>query len=85
MNQKRFKSEEAQDAFLDDVSGMLRAGDFEGAAEYVDGDNRGLAQMISLALANRRLGFKKARQVMLDRFQRDVMAEIEYTLSWVRQ
>ncbi len=83
VNQKRFKSEEAQDAFLADVSGMLEAGDFEGAAEYVDGDNRGLAQMISLALANRRLGFKKARQVMLDRFQRDVMAEIEYTLSWV--
>ncbi len=37
VNQKRFKSEEAQDAFLADVGGMLEAGDFEGAAEYVDG------------------------------------------------
>ncbi len=39
--------------------------------------------MISLAITNRHLGFKRARQVMLDRFQRDVMADIEYTLSWV--
>lgn len=83
VNQKRFKSEEAQDAFLDDVDGMVRAGDFEGAQEYVEGDGRGLAQMISLALNHRQLGFKRARQVMLDRFQRDVMADIEYTLSWV--
>jgi biopolymer transport protein ExbB len=83
VNQKRFKSEEAQDAFLDDVEEMLNAGDFQGTLEYCEGDNRGLAQMVTLAVENRALGFKRARQVMLDRFQRDVMSDIEYTLSWV--
>jgi biopolymer transport protein ExbB len=83
VNQKRFKSEEQQDAFLDDIEEMVASGDFEGAAEYVEGDVRGLPQMVGLALANRSLGFKRARQVMLDRFQRDVMSDIEYTLSWV--
>jgi biopolymer transport protein ExbB len=83
VNQKRFKSEEAQDAFLDDVTEMVSAGDFEGASEYCEGDQRGLPQIISLAIANRGLGLKRARQVALDRFQRDVMADIEYTLSWV--
>ncbi len=36
VNQKRFKNEEVQDAFLDDVEEMVAAGDFEGAAEYCD-------------------------------------------------
>ena len=83
VNQKRFKNEELQDAFLDDVEEMVVAGDFNGAAEYCEGDVRGLPQMISLAIENRQLGLKRARQVMLDRYQRDVMSDIEYTLNWV--
>lgn len=83
VGQKRFKSEDAQDAFLDDVEEMLVVGDFEGASEYCDGDARAIPQMVNLAIANRELGYKRARQVMLDRFQRDVLSDIEYRLSWV--
>jgi len=83
VGQKRFKSEDAQDAFLDDVEEMLVVGDFDGAAEYCEGDARGIPQMVNLAIANRELGYKRARQVMLDRFQRDVLSDIEYRLSWV--
>jgi len=83
VNQKRFKNEEQQDAFLDDVEEMVEAGDFNGAAEYCEGDVRGLPQMIALAIENRSLGLKRARTTMLDRFQRDVMSDIEYTLNWV--
>ena len=36
VNQKRFKSEEEQDVFMDDVEQMLTAGDFEGTAEYCE-------------------------------------------------
>lgn len=81
--QKRFKDEDAQDAFLDDVEEMLRDGDFEGVTDYVDGDARAIAQMIELAVNNRSLGYKRARQVILDRFQRDVLSDLEYRLSWV--
>jgi len=83
VKQTRFKDEESQDAFLDDVEEMISAGDFEGVKGYCEGDKRGLAQMVSLAVENRELGFKRSKQVMLDRFQRDVMSDIEYTLSWV--
>jgi biopolymer transport protein ExbB/TolQ len=83
VGQKRFKSEEEQDAFMDDVEQMLVAGDFEGTLGYCDGDPRAIPQMVELAVANRGLGLKRARQVMMDRFQRDVMSDLEYRLSWV--
>ncbi len=81
--QKRFKNEKEQDAFLDDIEQMLSAGDFEGVAEYCDGDSRAIPQMLELAVAHHELGFKRARQIMMDRYQRDVMADLEYRLSWV--
>lgn len=83
VNQKRFKSEDQQDIFLDDIEQMLDQGDFEGVAEYCQGDPRALPQIIEMAVNNRHLGYKKARQFVLDRFQRDVMADLEYRLSWV--
>jgi biopolymer transport protein ExbB len=81
--QKRFKDEDTQDAFLDDVEEMIVAGDFAAAGEYVDGDSRAIPQLVELAVNNRALGYKRARQVMLDRFQRDVLSDLEYRLSWV--
>ncbi len=83
VNQKRFKNEEQQDAFMDDVEQMLEAGDFEGTAEYCDGDPRAIPQIVELAVNHRSLGYKKARQFVMDRFQRDVMSDLEYRLSWV--
>ncbi len=83
VGQKRFKSEEEQDAYLDGVEEMLAAGDFDGTLEYVEGDTRAVPQMIELAVSNREQGFKRARQIMMDRFQRDVMSDLEYRLSWV--
>jgi biopolymer transport protein ExbB/TolQ len=32
---------------------------------------------------NRDLGFAKTRQLLVDRFQRDVLADLDYRLSWV--
>lgn len=83
VNQKRFKSEESQDVFMDDVEQMLAAGDFEGTVEYCEGDPRAIPQIVEMAVNNRGLGYKKARQFVLDRFQRDVMSDLEYRLSWV--
>ncbi|MEE2934880.1 MAG: MotA/TolQ/ExbB proton channel family protein [Planctomycetota bacterium] len=83
VNQKRFKSEEEQDVFVDDVEQMLQAGDFEGVAEYCDGDPRAIPQIVEMAAVHRDMGYKKARQFVVDRFQRDVMSDLEYRLSWV--
>ena len=81
--QKRFKNEAEQDRFLDDVEGMMRSGDFDGVCEYCDGDPRAIPQMIDLVVTHRGEGYKRARQVMMDRFQRDVLSDLEYRLSWV--
>lgn len=83
VGQKRFKDEDTQDGFLDDIEEMVAAGDFEAAKEYVEGDGRAIPQMIELAIDNRQLGYRRARQVILDRFQRDVLSDLEYRLSWV--
>jgi len=83
VGQKRFKTEEEQDEFMDDVEQMLAAGDFEGALDYCEGDTRAVPQMIELAVSNRELGYQRARKMMLDRFQRDVLSDLEYRLSWV--
>lgn len=83
VNQKRFKTEESQDMFMDDVEQMLSQGDFDGVTEYCEGDVRALPQIVEMAANHRELGYKKSRQFVMDRFQRDVMADLEYRLSWV--
>ncbi|MEM1227767.1 MAG: MotA/TolQ/ExbB proton channel family protein [Planctomycetota bacterium] len=83
VGQKRFKTEDEQDSFMDDIVQMLQASDFEGVTEYCDGDSRAIPQMVDMAVTHRGEGFKRARQIMMDRFQRDVLSDIEYRLSWV--
>ncbi|MFK8115393.1 MAG: MotA/TolQ/ExbB proton channel family protein [Rubripirellula sp.] len=83
VNQKRFKTEEEQDVFMDDVEQMLTSGDFEGTSEYCEGDPRAIPQIVEMAVNHRELGYKKARMFVMDRFQRDVMSDLEYRLSWV--
>ena len=80
---KRFKNEAAQDDFLDTVEPALAAGDFNSVAEACQGDNRALPQMIALAMANRHLGLQKSRQLVIDRFQRDVLADLDEKIAWV--
>ena len=68
---------------MDDVNVMIADADFEGTLEYVDGDPRAIPQMVEMAVNNRDLGYKRARVMMMDRFQRDVLSDLEYRLSWV--
>jgi biopolymer transport protein ExbB/TolQ len=81
--QTRFRSEQEQDEFLDRLDRCLAAGDFEGAVQLCDGDERAMPQLVTLALANRNIGYAKVRGLLSDRFQRDVLAELEHRLSWV--
>jgi len=81
--QVRFRSEEAQDEFLDQVDARMSAGDWAGVQELCEGDSRVLPQLISLAVESRRLGYGKVRQMLPDRFRRDVMGEVEHRVSWI--
>lgn len=81
--QKRFKNEEAQDEFLAALEEPLERGNFEEAGVICEGDMRAVPQLTMLAISNRGIGFAKVRQMVVDRFQRDIMADLEHRISWV--
>lgn len=83
VSQKRFRSEQDQNEFLAALAHPLSQGNFNAAMQLCDGDPRAMTQLVQLALANRRIGYAKVRQLLLDRLQRDVLADLEYRLSWV--
>ena len=81
--QTRFRNEAEQDAFLDEIHRPLADGNYDAAIQMCAGDTRAMPLLAHLALANRGMGYVKVRQLVLDRFQRDVLSDLEYRLSWV--
>ena len=81
--QKRFRTEDAQAEFLDMLEEPLARGDFEGAAQLCEGNDRAIPQLVHLALLNRGIGYNKMRQLVIDRFQRDILSDLDHRLSWV--
>ncbi|MFO0921957.1 MAG: MotA/TolQ/ExbB proton channel family protein [Pirellulales bacterium] len=80
---KRFKSEDAQDAFLDSIEPSLLRGDFDAVLQACEGNEKALPMMVQLALNNRELGYQKVRQFVMDRFQRDVLADLDNRVAWI--
>ena len=80
---QRFVSEADQVEFLDQLDDPLGRGDFESAAQLCTDDPRATPQLALLALNNRHVGYSRVRQLVMDRFQRDVLADLEHRLSWV--
>ncbi|MDZ7619571.1 MAG: MotA/TolQ/ExbB proton channel family protein [Patescibacteria group bacterium] len=83
VEQVRFRSEREQSEFLDRLEEQMHGGDLDAAGQTCDGDLRALPQLVVLAVSNRNLGFAKVRDVLVDRFRRDVLADLEHRLSWV--
>ncbi len=83
VSQIRFRNEAAQDDFLDTVEANLEAEDFDTIIETCHEDPRAMPQLVLLAVANRNLSYPKIRALLADRFQRDVLSDLEYRLSWV--
>ena len=83
VRQKQFTSEDQQSAFLEAIEEPLTRGDYEAANELCDGDRRATCQLSQMAIANRKLGYNRVKQLIVDRFQRDVLQDLEYRLSWV--
>jgi biopolymer transport protein ExbB/TolQ len=79
----RFPNEASQDEFLAHVEEPLLRGDFEQATRACADDPRATPQLALLALKNRHIGYSRVRQLVLDRFQRDVLTDLDHRLSWV--
>ena len=83
VSRQRFVNEEEQSQFLDQLDGTLAKGDFDSAVALCSEDPRATPQLALLALNNRKVGYSKVRQMVLDRFQRDVLADLDHRLNWV--
>ena len=81
--QTRFRSPDAQEEFLDELDSHLARRDFEGAAALCEDDRRALPQLALYAIENRDLGPARVQKRLIERFQQDVLADIEHRLSWV--
>lgn len=83
VGQKWFKTEEEQNAFLDSIEPDLVAGNFESVDAACEGDPRAVPMLVSLGVSNSHLGYAKVRQFLMERFQRDVLGDLERNISWV--
>lgn len=81
--QKRFRTEAEQEQFLDTVEQHLRQGDYESVQSVCDGDLRAVPMMISLAVKNRNLDQDKLESWVMDRFQFDVLSDIDSRITWI--
>lgn len=81
--QKRFRNESEQEQFLDSIAQQLRDGDFESIKSTCDGDLRAVPMMVALAVQNRSLEQDKLESWVMDRFQFDVLSDIESRISWI--
>jgi len=84
--QKRFSSPAKAGEFLDEVRNRLQRRDFDGIAELCDSPpywSKATPQMILLSLAHRDRGLTKLRQLISEKYERDVLADLEYLFSWI--
>ncbi len=83
VGQKWFKTEEEQDAFLDQIEPDLLSGNFEAVEAACSGDPRAVPMMVHLGVINSQLGYAKVKHLLTERFQRDVLADLDRNISWV--
>lgn len=80
---KRFKTEADQEEFLEAIEPDLAEGNFEAVQAYCEGNEKALPTMVQLAILNRDLGYAKVRQFVMERFQRDVLADLDNRVAWI--
>lgn len=84
--QKRFASQAAAGEFLEDCRDLLKQKKFDGVADLCDSPPfwaKAVPQLILVALANRDRSPSKMRQLLGERFEREILADLEYRTSWV--
>ncbi|GAB4155181.1 MAG: MotA/TolQ/ExbB proton channel family protein [Planctomycetaceae bacterium] len=84
--QKRFRSAAAAGDFLEECRGLLKQKKYDAVAELCDSPgywSKAVPQLILTGLVNRDRGPKKLRQLLGERFEREILADLEYRTSWV--
>jgi len=84
IGQLQFSSEDEQDAFLDEVHALFVQNQIDELVELCDGDPRAVPQLTLVGIKNRQLPIPKLRNKLTERFQRDVLVELDYRSSWIQ-
>ena len=79
----QFRREADQDEFLEELEDKLENGQFSQAAELCEYDRRALPQLALYAIENRDLDYPKLQRRLTERFQNDLLADLEHRLDWV--
>ncbi|MBS0264310.1 MAG: MotA/TolQ/ExbB proton channel family protein, partial [Planctomycetes bacterium] len=83
VSQLRFRSPEAEAEFTGNFQTLVAARDFDSATQMCDYDFRALPRLCLLLLGHRQFPYDKLRQFVADAMQRDIIADLEYRLSWI--
>ena len=83
VRQLRFRRQQAQTEFTGQLETLLAAGEYDTAVQLCDYDHRALPRLCLLMLANRSYSYDKLRQLVAESMQRDILADLEYRLSWI--
>lgn len=83
VGQTRFADEHQQEEFMTELEQLLEAQNYNAATELCEGDRRAMPQLAMYAINNRELDYDKLRRRVGERFQQDVLSDIEHRLSWV--
>lgn len=84
--QKRFKGAAEGDEFVDHCLERLEQRDYAGITETCDSPpywSKATPQLVQVAVENRHLPPARLRRTINERFERDVLADLEYRSSWV--
>ena len=83
IGQLNFKQESHQYDFLATVHQWYAEGNVDAIKSECAGDKRAIPQLVLIALKNMSLPAARLRDLLIERFQRDVLTEIDYRTTWV--
>ncbi|MGQ0634963.1 MAG: MotA/TolQ/ExbB proton channel family protein [Planctomycetaceae bacterium] len=86
IRQKGFGSAAAADQFLEEVRGHLQQRRLDQVAQLCDSPPywaKAVPQLILVALANPDRDLSALRRILAEKFERDVLANLEYRMSWI--
>ena len=83
IGQLNFKRETHQFDFLTAMRQLYLAGNTDVIKSECEGDKRAVPQLVLILLKNTTLAPGKLRDLLIERFQRDVLTELDYRTNWV--
>ena len=84
--QKQFVTTAAGEQFRSEVREHLAQGNFQAVADLCDSPpnwSKAVPQLILVAMQNLEYSPAKLRRLLAEKFERDVLADLEYRTSWV--